>query len=39
MLTETAGKLVEAFAARGVVFLGGDNLGGAGVRFKEAKPK
>ena len=39
MLTETAGKLIEAFAAHGVVFIDGDKIGGAGVRFKEAKPK
>ena len=38
MLTETAGKLIEAFAAHGVVFIDGDKIGGAGVRFKEAKP-
>ena len=39
MLTETAGKLVEAFAAHGPVLIDGDKIGGAGVKFKEAKPK
>ena len=28
MLTETAGKLIEAFAAHGVVFIDGDKIGG-----------
>ena len=36
MLTENAGKLIEAFAKEGVEFTDADKHHGAGVRWKEA---